>query len=105
MAERNAMAFMSYLRRVDEHDRGRLTELRKRLEGEVQVCTGEAGFAIFQDRGDVSWGQQWQTRIKDSFDGVTFLIPIITLGFFQNKPCRDEVKRFLQREKTLERLI
>ena len=32
-----------------------------------------------------------------------FLIPIITPGFFDSKPCREELELFLQRERTLSR--
>jgi hypothetical protein len=85
VAERNPVAFMCYLRRVDQHDQGRLTELRKRLEGEVQLYTGEEDFAIFQDREDIRWGQQWRSRIEDSLNDVTFLIPIITRVFPQQR--------------------
>jgi parallel beta-helix repeat protein len=103
LAERNPVAFMSYLHRVDQHDRGRLTELRERLEGEVQLYTGEEDFAIFQDRKDIRWGQQWQMCIEDSLNDITFLIPIITPGFFGSKPCRDEIELFLERERKLGR--
>ena len=94
---------MCYLRRVDQHDQGRLTDLRKRLEGEVQLYRGEEDFAIFQDREDIRWGQQWRSRIEDSLNDVTFLIPIITPGFFRSKECRDEIDLFLQRERKLGR--
>jgi cobaltochelatase CobT len=87
---------MTYLRRVDQHDHGRLTLLRERLEGEVQIYTGEEDFAIFQDRQDIRWGQQWQSRIEGSLNDVTFLIPIITPGFFRSKPCQDEIELFLR---------
>jgi TIR domain len=103
MADRNPVAFMTYLHRVDQHDRGRLTQLRERLEGEVQLYTGEDAFAIFQDRKDIRWGQQWKSRIVDSLNGITFLIPIITPGFFGSKSCREEVELFLERERELER--
>lgn len=103
MAKRDPVAFMSYLRRVDQHDHGRLTELRKRLEGEIQLHTGEENFAIFQDREDIRWGQQWLSRIEKSVDHVTFLIPIITPGFFNSNPCRNEIDLFLERERKLGR--
>lgn len=93
---------MSYVRSVDEHDEGRLTELRKRLSGEVRVQTGQE-FPIFQDRNDILWGQQWKERIDESLDEVTFLIPIITPGFFKSDVCGDELRKFLEREKKLGR--
>jgi F-box protein 11 len=93
---------MSYVRFDDKHENGRLTEFRNRLSGEVRMQTGE-DFPIFQDRNDIQWGQNWQERIEDSIDEVTFLIPIITPGFFNSPACRDELERFLTREKELKR--
>jgi cobaltochelatase CobT len=96
------IAFLSYVRFEDEHEGGRLSQFRQRLSREVQVQTGEA-FPIFQDRNDISWGQHWQTRINESLDAATFLIPIITPSFFRSAPCRDELARFLEREHQLNR--
>ncbi len=75
---------MSYVRVDDQHENGRLTELRSRLSGEVRMQLGEE-FTIFQDRNDISWGQQWKQRIEDTIDATTFLIPIITPGFFRSQ--------------------
>jgi F-box protein 11 len=93
---------MSYVRFVDQHEGGKLTEFRERLAGEVQVQIGEQ-FVIFQDRKDIAWGQNWQARIDEALDAVTLLIPIITPGFFRSQPCRDELTRFLEREQRLGR--
>lgn len=98
----NAIGFMSYVRFDDKHENGRLTEFCQRLGGEVRVQTGEK-FQIFQDRNDIAWGQQWQQRIEESLDAVTFLIPILTPGFFKSVACRGELERFLDREKRLKR--
>ncbi|CAK8716344.1 hypothetical protein GMJAKD_05510 [Candidatus Electrothrix aarhusensis] len=99
---RTALAFMSYVNLDDQHERGRLTRFRECLSGEVRMQTGEP-FDIFQDRKDIAWGQQWQERIDESLDAVTFLIPIITPGFFRSDACRDELERFLKREEELKR--
>ena len=95
-------AFMSYVRFDDEHDDGRLSEFRNRLSGEVRLQTGEE-FPIFQDRNDILWGQNWQKRIEESLDHSTFLICILTPGFFKSPACRKEVERFVEREKKLGR--
>jgi len=95
-------AFLSYVRFDDEHEDGRLSEFRKRLSGEVRMQTGEE-FPIFQDRNDISWGQNWQKRVDDSIDHSTFLICILTPGFFKSVACRREVERFVEREKKLGR--
>ncbi|TQK51584.1 F-box protein 11 [Streptomyces sp. SLBN-118] len=95
-------AFMSYVRFNDEHDDGLLTQLRERLGTEVRAQTGEE-FAIFQDRNDVAWGQNWQQRIDEALDAVTLLLVIITPSLFRSPACRAEVARFLEREGELGR--
>jgi cobaltochelatase CobT len=97
---------MSYVRSDDEHEWGRITKFRERLEGEVRIQTGRP-FAIFQDRNDIQWGQQWAQMIAQSLADVKFLIPIITPSFFESPACRDEFNAFLLREQTLglDRLI
>ena len=94
------MAFMSYVH-WDDQDR-QVTKFRERLSHAVQVHIG-LEFPIFQDRDDIKWGQNWRERIDTSVDQVTFLIPIITPGFFNSKECRKELERFIQREKKLGR--
>lgn len=102
MAKRKPIAFMSYVRFNDHHDNGKLTEFCKRLSGEVRAQTGK-DFPIFQDRNEINWGQNWRQRIKESTDEVTFLIAIITPSFFESDACKDELQRFLAREKKLNR--
>jgi cobaltochelatase CobT len=68
---------MSYVRVDDQHENGRLTELCSRLTGEVRMQLGQE-FLIFQDRNNISWGEQWKQRIESTIDATTFLIPIIT---------------------------
>jgi F-box protein 11 len=96
------IAFLSYVNLDDQHDQGRLTQFRERLSGEVRMQTGEP-FDIFQDRKDIKLGQQWQERINDALDATLFLIPIITPAFFKSTACRDELERFIKREKELGR--
>src|SRR3954447_22173545 len=96
------IAFLSYVRLDDQHENGRLSEFCTRLGGEMRMQTGTA-FHIFQDRTDVAWGEQWKLRIDESLDAVTFLIPIVTPGFFNSTACRGEFERFLERERKLGR--
>ncbi len=97
-----SVAFLSYVRLDDHHEDGLITELCNRLSGEIRLQTGSE-FIIFQDRKDIAWGQQWQERIDESLDAVTFLIPIVTPSFFKSEACRSELDRFLDREKQLKR--
>jgi F-box protein 11 len=95
-------AFMSYVRFNDQHDDGQLTSFRDRLATEVRAQTGEE-FAIFQDRNDIAWGQNWQQRIDAALDAVTVLLVIITPSLFRSQPCRDEITKFRERERALGR--
>ena len=93
-------AFMSYVHSDDKY--GHVTRFYERLSHEVGTCIGE-DFLIFQDRKKILWGQNWKGQIRESLDEVTFLIPIITPRFFGSSACRDELQRFLEREKKLGR--
>jgi cobaltochelatase CobT len=97
MATLTACGFLSYARFDDRHERGRLSLLRERLSGEVQIQTGRP-FPIFQDQSDLRWGEPWQDRLDHALDGTSFLIPILTPSFFRSTACRREVGRFLYRE-------
>lgn len=95
-------AFMSYAHVDDEHENGRLTDFRKRLSSEVRIQTGEE-FLIFQDHEYIEWGQNWRHRIEEALNAATYLIPILTPSFFRSMECRNELQRFLKREKKLHR--
>jgi parallel beta-helix repeat protein len=95
-------AFMSYVRFDDQHNDGKLSQFRERLGAEVRAQTGRE-FAIFQDRNDIGWGQNWQQRIDETIDAATLLLVIITPSLFRSPPCRAELARFLDRERALGR--
>ncbi len=68
----------------------------------MRALTGH-DFAIFQDRSDIAWGQNWQQRIDEALDTVTLLQVIITPSLFSSSACRAEVNKFLDRERDLGR--
>jgi hypothetical protein len=96
------LAFLSYAHSDDKHERGKLLEFAERLSGEVRMQSGEE-FPIFVDRKELNWGHEWEARIDESLDSVTFLIPVVTPGFLKSDQCRRELRRFLEREKKLKR--
>lgn len=102
MATKPPLAFLSYAHQDDVHEGGKLRKFAERLSGEVRLHSGEE-FPIFVDRSDVKWGQEWQERIEESLSGATFLIPILTPGYFKSDWCRKEFLRFLDRERALKR--
>lgn len=83
------LAFFSYVRANDEHDRGSLTLLRKSLQNEIWAQTGKS-YNIFQDIEGIEWGQDWENQIKKALDESFLLIPIITPSYLESKPCRFE---------------
>jgi parallel beta-helix repeat protein len=93
-------AFMSYARTDDRY--GNITTFRERLALEIEIQTGQE-FSIFQDSTDIGWGENWKRRIEQSLNAVTFLIPVFSPSFFNSTQCRDELRRFLEREKQLGR--
>ena len=102
MAQKTPLAFLSYAHTDDAHENGKLRLFADRLSGEVRLQCGEE-FPTVIDRKDLKWGQEWKTRIEQSLDSVTFLIPIVTPGYLKSEPCREEFLRFLKREKDLKR--
>jgi hypothetical protein len=102
MAAKTPLAFLSYAHFDDAHENGRRRTFAERLSGEVRLQWGEE-FPIFIDRNNLKWGQEWKSRIEQSLDDVTFLIPILTPGYFKSEWCRKECLRFLERESSLKR--
>jgi tetratricopeptide (TPR) repeat protein len=102
VAARTPLAFLSYAHFNDQHDGGHITALVNRLAGEVQAQTGEE-FPIFVDRNDIRWGEQWRQRIEESIDSSVMLIPVITPSYFNSAVCQEEINRFLDRERRLNR--
>ena len=94
-------AFLTYTRIDDEFFGGAITSLRRLLELGVRVVTGEQDFEIFQDIDGIEFGQQWQKQLDKAISEATFLIPILTPCFFRSDACRDELTKFLEREKTM----
>src|SRR6266571_3397840 len=80
------IGFLSYTSFDDEHNRGWISDFCKALSGEVRAQTGSP-FPIFQDRGDVKWGQDWKLRINGALQTATFLFPMITPNFFSSTEC------------------
>lgn len=102
MADTTPLAFLSYARHVDLNDGGELQDFADRLSKEVHSRTGKP-FSIFVDRHEIRWGQRWQERIVNGLDSTSFLIPVITAGYFLSEQCRAEFERFHARTRSLGR--
>jgi hypothetical protein len=98
----NPLAFMSYSHFDNEHTKGNIATLCKKLSEAVQAETGRE-FPIFLDNDALPWGPDWQEKIKHALDTVTFFIPVITPSFFGSPYCLGELRQFLDREPNLAR--
>ena len=95
-------AFLSYTRLDDDHENGRITDMRRRLAAEVHMQLGEP-FVIFQDRDSIFTGQQWKDRIFGSLAQSILLITVITPSFLRSNSCREEVQEFVNHEQSIGR--
>jgi hypothetical protein len=87
------VAFFSYVRLNDEHDRGKLTLLRKLLQTELWVQAGKP-LPIFQDQENIEWGAPWMERIKGILGSCSILIAVITPSYLVSRSCRFEFEYF-----------
>lgn len=92
--------FWSYTHRDDELDQGRVLRLADRLRDEYALLTGE-DLRLFVDRDDLSWGDEWRSRIDEALEGTAFFIPVITPRYFASAECRKELLRFSGHAKSL----
>ena len=103
MPKSPALAFLSYTRKDDEFFGGYITAFRKMLENAVQVVTGETSFQVFQDIDGIVIGENWEKKLDEAIHGSSFFVPMLSPLFFNSQPCREEVEKFLEHERTLKR--
>ena len=103
MPKSPALAFLSYTRKDDEFFGGYITAFRKMLENAVQVVTGETSFQVFQDIDGIVMGENWEKKLGEAIHGSSFFVPMLSPLFFNSQHCREEVEKFLQHERALNR--
>lgn len=96
------VAFFSYTRADDASAGGLLTEIRRRLEDQIELYVGRS-IEVFQDVDDIKAGEDWRGRLERALDEAVLLIPIVTPRFFHSEPCRIELERFIAKGKELGR--
>ena len=94
--------FWSYSISGDESWRGKLSQLRALLAGELQQQLGPAlKVTIFEDVAGIPPGRDWAKQINEAIEASSFLVPIVTPAFLQSEWCCEEVKMFRNREERL----
>ncbi|MFD0544340.1 toll/interleukin-1 receptor domain-containing protein [Streptomyces mexicanus] len=87
------VGFWSYTRRDDEIEQGKIKRLVDLISNEFEIMTGRE-LHIFFDKEDISWGEEWRSRIDSALMGTTFMIAIVTPRFLRSQECRREVITF-----------
>lgn len=100
---RTSAGFWSYVRLDDEHENGRISRLRERLESSIRFYSGHRDYRIFQDRKDIGWGEKWSNRLTTSLDDAMLLFSVVTPSYFSSRPCREEILTFADQQEKLNR--
>jgi len=79
---------------------GRVTQLAKDIVAHYEAIKGER-IALFLDRDDVHWGDQWRDKVDDTLQNVAFFIPVISRRYFMRPECRRELQFFAAKTEAL----
>jgi hypothetical protein len=93
--------FWSYVRGDDEAEGGRIVRLARDLEEQFEMLTGESIELLFLDQESLKWGEDWQKKIDEAIQGLTFFIPVLTPRYFQSVACRRELQGFARSARDL----
>jgi len=100
--------FWSYTSTDDAASGGRLSQLRRLLNDQLQQHIGRLQKVhVFQDVAAIPAGTAWDAQIHGALRDSSFLIPIVTPAFLQSPWCCKEVRLFhaLMRERGRDDLI
>lgn len=93
MAVAEAAVFWSYAHEDDAFDQGSIRRLAERIKAEFALITGEE-LALFVDREDILWGEEWRSRIDTALKRTTFFVPVLSPRYFTRDECRRELLDF-----------
>lgn len=85
--------FLSYARKDNDAFPGVADKIRAAIEGQYPAETGVA-VEVFYDRESLPGGQNWREWIKQSIQGASIFVPIVTMQYFDSQACRDELFAF-----------
>ena len=94
------IGFWSYVRRDDERNRGRISQLRELILAELGTQIG-GDVPVFKDTISIPHGARWEELTRAALSNATFFIPVLTPDFLQSHWCCREVRLFLDREREL----
>lgn len=94
------IGFWSYVRRDDDISRGKVSQLRDLILGELEAQLGQE-VPVFKDTASISHGARWEPQTIGALSDATFFIPVLTPNFLRSEWCCREVRLFLARQRQL----
>lgn len=92
--------FWSYVHADDDADGGRVSRLARDVVAQYEMLTGEK-IGLFLDRDDITWGEDWNSKIDESLASIAFFIPVLTPRYFMSAECRRELQYFARKARNL----
>ena len=96
------IGFFSYSRDDDRITDNALSQLKSRIENELQLHLTRR-LVLWQDRSNIRGGTLWEDEIKKSISQSVFFIPVVTPNAVASRHCSFELREFLARERNLGR--
>ncbi|MDA3648543.1 toll/interleukin-1 receptor domain-containing protein [Saccharopolyspora indica] len=96
----SAKGFLSYVHADDAAESGRIAQLARDVVAQYEMITGEQ-IDLFLDRDEISWGEDWRSKIDDTLSDVAFFIPVLTRRYFRSQECRRELDFFIKKARAL----
>jgi hypothetical protein len=101
-AVERASIFLSYSRADDQHEGNFVSRLRESLISEFRFQTGQ-DLIVFQDKTNIDLGENWRRKVQTLIDTTSYLLVILTPSYLRSETCREELERFLERERQVQR--
>ncbi|RKT83861.1 TIR domain-containing protein [Saccharopolyspora antimicrobica] len=96
----SAKGFLSYVHADDAAESGRIAQLARDVVAQYEMITGEQ-IDLFLDRDEISWGDDWRSKIDGTLADVAFFIPVLTRRYFRSQECRRELDFFIKKARVL----
>ncbi|MER7078858.1 TIR domain-containing protein [Saccharopolyspora kobensis] len=96
----SAKGFLSYVHADDAAESGRIAQLARDVVAQYEMITGEQ-IDLFLDRDEISWGEDWRSKIDGTLADVAFFIPVLTRRYFRSQECRRELDFFIKKARAL----
>lgn len=91
----DATMLVSYVRADDQTLGGAMTRFARDLVAMYRLRTGRT-IDLFIDTADLGWGRVFEDQLKRAAQQTTFLLAMVTPGYFRSEACRSEFQQFLE---------